>query len=203
MTHKTCTKCIESKPISEFFAQKCGKFGVDSRCKLCKKAYDNARRDTDEHRAKHAAEEKAWRQANPDKYKLRVNANRENLRESSKQCGRRWRLAEPERHLYYKVKQRAKAKNVPFNIDVEDIKIPEFCPVLGLKLVTGKGAKPFGWNTASVDQIIPGKGYIKGNICVISFRANRIKCDATLKELQAVTKYLAEAIASQSNPSTT
>lgn len=41
----------------------------------------------------------------------------------------------------------------------------------------------------SLDRVVPSLGYVKGNVRVISFRANRIKSDATADELRAVLSY--------------
>ena len=61
------------------------------------------------------------------------------------------------------------------------------CPVLGIPLVIGEGA--CSDNSPSIDRIIPELGYVKGNIKVISRRANRIKNDATPDELFKVWQY--------------
>jgi hypothetical protein len=42
----------------------------------------------------------------------------------------------------------------------------------------------------SLDRIDPKKGYVKGNVAVISYKANRIKQDATPEELEAVASWL-------------
>jgi hypothetical protein len=55
------------------------------------------------------------------------------------------------------------------------------CPVLGIPLKRNTG--PVGRNSYTVDQIIPGIGYVLGNIQVISFRANAMKQDASPEEL--------------------
>ena len=88
------------------------------------------------------------------------------------------------------LKQRAKKSNLPFDIDQTYIQsiIPTHCPVLGIKLKNGN--KIFHNNSLSLDKIIPSKGYVKGNVCVISDRANRLKRDATLDELKKLVYYM-------------
>lgn len=86
-------------------------------------------------------------------------------------------------------KSRAKQKNMEFNLSVSDITIPKYCPILGIQLMyaTGRGGD---WNSPSLDRIDNSKGYIKGNIQVISKRANIIKNDATVDEIEKVYLYL-------------
>ena len=86
--------------------------------------------------------------------------------------------------MFSAAKNRAKTKGVPFDIDVSDIIIPEFCPVLGLRLVSHIGRRGPMDDTPSLDRIRPEGGYVRGNIWVISSRANRMKNDATLGELE-------------------
>ena len=75
-------------------------------------------------------------------------------------------------------KSRAKKQNLEFNLDEEDIIIPEFCPVLGVKLVNSQGKKSHF--SPSVDRINNNLGYIKGNIKVISWRANWLKSNSNV-----------------------
>ncbi len=42
----------------------------------------------------------------------------------------------------------------------------------------------------TLDRIIPSRGYVRGNIAVISFRANFLKRDATLDELRKIIRYI-------------
>lgn len=89
--------------------------------------------------------------------------------------------------MYSRVKSRAKQKGISFNIDKTDIIIPEFCPVLGIKLVPKLGGKKGYYpDSPSLDRIKPSLGYIKDNIRVISARANLLKNDASIDELEKV-----------------
>lgn len=90
-----------------------------------------------------------------------------------------------------KLKARAKKKGIPFDLTEADIQLPKVCPVLGIPIVLGGGNKAIEKpGTPSVDRIINSKGYVKGNVRVISFRANRIKLDADPWELRAIADYM-------------
>lgn len=93
-------------------------------------------------------------------------------------------LRNPEKAMWQNAKSRAKKKGIPFSISVEDIKIPEICPILKIPLqhatVIHKQGSP------TVDRIVTRLGYIPGNVWVISHRANQLKNDATQKELRMI-----------------
>jgi hypothetical protein len=90
------------------------------------------------------------------------------------------------RRMLARSKHRAKIAGIPFNITLEDIRIPELCPVLGFPLIPHQGRRGYHPNSPSLDRIIPALGYTKGNVRVISARANLLKNDATTEELRAV-----------------
>lgn len=92
--------------------------------------------------------------------------------------------------MWLSVRNRARKKSIPFTIRKEDIVIPEYCPVLGIKLARNFGEPGPADHSPSVDRILPELGYIPGNIVVISNRANRIKSNATVEELAKVTAWL-------------
>ena len=92
---------------------------------------------------------------------------------------------DPKEHIRIAIRRRksqTKNKNYDFNIELEDLEIPTHCPILGLELTFGKGIK-VRETSATLDRIDSSKGYVKGNVQIISYRANRIKNDATLDEL--------------------
>lgn len=90
--------------------------------------------------------------------------------------------------MFYDARKRAQRRGLPFDIEPDDIVIPEACPVLGIAL-DGSSRD----STPSLDRVVPAKGYVRGNIAVISFRANRIKSDANAEELRSVLAYLGAA----------
>jgi hypothetical protein len=111
------------------------------------------------------------------------------------------KLSEKEIHIgkfFQEAKSRAKNKNVPFTITVKYLRemAGDYCPVFGHKFVWGRSRLGKGKTTGdspSIDRIIPELGYVPGNVVFISHNANRIKNDATEKELYAVADWLHEA----------
>jgi hypothetical protein len=86
---------------------------------------------------------------------------------------------------------RALAAEVPFTITKDDIHIPTHCPILGIPLFQRTGRKGGGDNSPSLDRIHPERGYVAGNVIVISNRANRLKSDATIRELRDIASFYA------------
>lgn len=72
------------------------------------------------------------------------------------------------------IKSKCKKYNLPFNLDITDIVIPEVCPKTGIKLrVHTERGKYI--DTPSIDRIIPKLGYIKGNIQIVCYWYNIAK----------------------------
>jgi hypothetical protein len=90
--------------------------------------------------------------------------------------------------LYTLAKGRAKRNGLDFNIEREDCRVPEFCPVLGMKLIPHD--KMHSDDSPTLDRIDNKLGYVKGNVWVISMRANKIKNNSTLEELKALVTAL-------------
>lgn len=107
----------------------------------------------------------------------------EGLQSWCRTCSRSRNLDDPRRQMIVNSKRRATEKGIDFNISVDDIIVPVICPVLGLPLVVNERQSH---NSPSLDRIDGSKGYVKGNVRVISWRANDLKRDATVAELKAV-----------------
>lgn len=118
------------------------------------------------------------------------NKERQRIAKEYNRLKRMEDLGEPYvKAMLNRCKSRAKIKNMEFNLTPEDITVPKNCPILGIPLLYVKG-KGGNWNSPSLDRIDNAKGYIKGNVQIISKRANIIKNDATIEEIEKVYFYL-------------
>lgn len=107
----------------------------------------------------------------------------------------KWRGANQAKAIHMSASLRAKSKGIPFTIEVSDIIIPEYCPVLGIKLKARDGK--LCDSSPSLDRIIPALGYVKGNVIVISNKANRIKSNATPEEIRRVADFFKHLLEEQ------
>jgi len=85
------------------------------------------------------------------------------------------RIARPRELLLGMARARARRKEFPCTIAASDIVIPEFCPILGIKLSRNIGERAADWDSPTLDRIIPALGYVPRNIQVISRKANMMK----------------------------
>lgn len=98
-----------------------------------------------------------------------------------------------ERYTLSRIKSKCKKYNIDFNLTIDDITKPNFCPVLGLELKYNYGnGSGFHSDSPSLDRINPALGYIKGNVRIISARANLLKSNATVEEMIKILKDLKE-----------
>lgn len=143
------------------------------------------------YRAENREEKLAASRAYAQGYRER---NKEKIREyraQNKHLHKKWREEHPKQQRLINIRRRCKVKGLPFNLTIEDL-AGDFCPVLGLKLDWNMRGKSDA--SAEVDRIVPALGYVRGNVRVISARANRIKLDASLYELERVVSYVREGL---------
>lgn len=95
--------------------------------------------------------------------------------------------------VFHHARKRADRQGVPFSVTIEYLQgiFPEdgLCPVFSTPIIFGGGVSGRD-NSPSLDRLFPHLGYVPGNLRWISNRANTIKRDATLSELEAVVSYL-------------
>lgn len=119
------------------------------------------------------AKQKIWRAKNREKIEAQEKL---------------WKSRNREKILFFSAKHRAKARKLEFSISLSDIVIPSICPVLGIE-ITWRGNPR---NSPSLDRLDSTKGYTPENVRVISWRANRLKCDASIEEMERILKYMKE-----------
>jgi hypothetical protein len=166
VTEKRCTVCLVTKSLSDFHKGG-GAGGRRAECAEC----SNKLRRTQYHTSKTvrddtAARSSAWRQEN---YTLR---------------GQAWVSATARN-----ARHRAAKYGLPF--DEEAVRTvlkaaPDNCPVFGTPFRAGGGLTS---DSPSLDRIRPNLGYVAGNMCVVSVRANAIKHNASPEEILQVAEY--------------
>ena len=114
--------------------------------------------------------------------------NKQRLIPVQKEYYYRQKECNPVHILYIRLKSRAKKKGVDFTIEESDLVIPEMCPFLGISLYFTKGRQTN--NTPSVDRRDNSKGYIKGNVAVMSNKANSMKNSLNKELIQKFLKYM-------------
>jgi len=163
---KLCSSCKQIKNLEEFSVNNATKDGLQYNCKSCDNAYQRKRKK----------EKSSEIKENSKKYLKRKRKDRE------------WRL----KQLFQSAKARAKNNGREFTITVEDVfkMYPEngMCPVFNFKLEWGD--RGFREHSPSIDRIDSSKGYTKENCQIISWKANRLKTDATVNELKALVQFL-------------
>lgn len=162
---KYCCGCKEIKPIDAFNKNKSNKDGLHGQCKACVKVRNKK------------SHEVLW--ADPKR------------KEKYQSVKTQWKEANTARYLYTQLRSRAKKAGIEFSIELSDLIFPTHCPVFGVALDYSRKGKRVN-NSPSVDRIDNTQGYIKGNTQIISWRANRIKADSTVEELEKLLIYMKE-----------
>ena len=186
LLEKQCSKCKQVLPVEKFSRNPSTSDGLRSSCKKCQAQYARQwREDGGAEKVK-----QAYKNGGKEKKQSYIKANLVQTITSSLVRGAR---------------SRAGDKNLPFDIDLdyvrsmvgENAELASHCPVFGVPLdwsrMRNNGGKPVP-NSPSIDRIDPERGYVKGNVWIISHKANTIKNNATHEELKLVTKAVGEAI---------
>jgi hypothetical protein len=168
MKTKVCKKCGIEKSVEEFGKKLSGWTAL---CLDCTR-----RRD----RERYAANHEEIREVQNEYY----SKNSAKIMAQMKQALKN----HPERGLLRLAQRRCKKSGVVCTITEKDIVVPEFCPILGLKLEFGEMDNRN--NSPSLDRIIPELGYVPGNVAVISYRANRIKNEGLAEEHRKIADWM-------------
>ena len=195
---KNCSKCKQEKQKTEFSANVSMKDGLNPWCKAC----DSEKRDSLARKYKevHSAEYPTY---NEDilrmcskcgtKKKVRefsIDTTRKDglcawCRSCANNSGKKFRAGNIAKHLLKSVRTGAKQRGLEFSITEEDLVVPEHCPIFGFKMEPG-GKRS---TSPSVDRIDNTKGYIPGNVVVVSVKANHVKSDCSMEELKRLVEF--------------
>jgi hypothetical protein len=160
---RVCKLCSKLKNISDFYKNKNSYRGIDRRCKECAKS--------------NVAKRSKERYNTDPKY-----------RERRKRINKKYSNNHKTYIMWRDARYRARKLELPFDIEISDIYIPEKCPILGIDLISNNGK--IKDNSPSLDKIIPELGYVKGNISVISYKANRLKSDIDFQTALKIVRYI-------------
>lgn len=98
-----------------------------------------------------------------------------------------FKIRSPEMYILNGTRSHAKERGIDFNLELEDIIIPDTCPICQIPLIFS--AKRTN-NTPSIDRVDNNLPYIKENVRIISWRANRLKNNMTKEEVARLNDYL-------------
>jgi len=94
------------------------------------------------------------------------------------------------RNIMWRAKRRSRENNLPFNLTLEYMRTlyTDICPVFGFPLnYTREKITP---DCASLDKFIPDLGYVPGNVHIISVRANLLKKDASVSDIEKLLNWM-------------
>lgn len=158
--YKNCTRCLTRQPLDNFYIRSDKPHLRTSHCKDCM-----------------LRDQRISNARNPERRKtILVNSRINGLAVS----------------LLRGARNRAIKRGIFFDLDLDDIIVPILCPVFGIPLhsTIGSGRRGPSPSSPSIDRVNPKLGYTKDNIRIISHKANTIKSNATILELQQIIQYM-------------
>lgn len=202
METKVCIKCNQELPLEEFHKVPSMRSGLDNSCKNCRREMKTGHRTPNTlycpvcnrelpyykfDMARKSTTGRMWcckecynskPSISDNHFRARYDSNFRDMLFEQKRASRIRNFV----HAMWKAaKDRADKKGLEFNIEESDILIPTICPLLNIPIEFG--TKEDYNSSPSLDRIDNTKGYIKGNVWVISKKANTMKNSATLEEL--------------------
>lgn len=203
---RICRTCKQEKPLSEFNKDKRHSSGYATQCKECKRAYERERyqkiKNNPEFHAKKLEHGRKYRESHKEEihqYSSEYNLRPEVIERKSSWYQEKMTKMPIEGRIKLMVKRakdRAKLKNIDFDITWEDVQYEEICPILEIPLNWGETSNEGGRNidTPSLDRISPSLGYVKGNVRIISTLANMMKSSANKEQIQTFCKNIMKYI---------
>ena len=130
-----------------------------------------------------------WQRSHKNRYKEIHEKWRKNNNDKIKAAQQKYRKDAPIKYLLGLARRRAKRKGIEFSIQEKDLVVPSVCPLLGIPI--DAYSKQLA-HRPSIDRIFSSKGYIPGNVIIVSQRANMLKNNACADELLTLAINLIE-----------
>ena len=166
-TLKACRKCGNEKPLTAFQKDPLCTGGFRHKCRECANEYT-----------------RQWNAKNKEKVRATGLKSR-NKRKASDP------IRSSMKEILNCARWRARKFGLPFALTISDLDPPALCPVLGTPIDYGrKQSTGPAEDSPSIDRIVPALGYVAGNVRIMSFRANRIRNNASLDDLRKLVLYL-------------
>ena len=119
--------------------------------------------------------------------KSRYERTRDAKRIEERKTYRKWKAAHPLNLNYQAAKHRAKVAGIEFTIRIEDLSIPEYCPIFPEIKIEAGGDR---WNSPSLDRKDNSKGYTPENTFVVSHFGNMRKSAMSIKDVENLLQYM-------------
>ena len=158
--------------------------------------HDRAKANQKDHQERNGdairARASMWSRNNPDRRKA-IKSDYDDRRRND--------LPTWARHMANALKCRCKKASIPYDLSAEYmlslVPLDGICPAIGIPIIFGGHLTR---NSPSVDRIVPSEGYVRGNIRIISFKANAMKQDCSdPAEMRRLADYI-ESTLNQSEP---
>lgn len=166
---KFCRRCQTSKPYEAFSKNSTAKDKLHRYCKQCNAEYYTT---------------------NKERIKETTHHYRSERREEFNTLSEMTEVVE--RHVVARLlagaKWRAEKTGIEFDLTIDDVSCPLYCPMLGIRLQIADGN--IGDASPTLDRLDASRGYVKGNVHIISGKANRIKTNATTDEVRRVYEWM-------------
>jgi hypothetical protein len=114
---KRCSKCSETKPVSEFYKQRTGKDGCRADCRSCCNEYSRQWHGANKERA--AESHRRWYEANKEGRAETVRQWSEANKERKAETNLQWQKENPKQYAYNVQKKRAQHRGIEFLLTLE------------------------------------------------------------------------------------
>lgn len=145
-----------------------------------------------QNRERRAAVSKAYRESHKEECAARTRRYYRRHKGQKAASDKLWRERNVSKILLNSARHRARKFGVEFNLTAADFDVPEKCPVFGVKLY--KGAGKLTPSSPTLDRIDPKKGYVRGNVAVISHFANALKGKGTAAQHRRIAEWIESVV---------